>query len=59
MQTKKATPEQQIFNAFNQTMFEYKYRYSDDPNKTVYTNWLTEGQFKSCYPNAIVISKTC
>ena len=51
--------EQQIFNAFNQTMYEYTFRYADDPTNNVYKNWLTESQFKSCYKNAIVISKIC
>ena len=55
---KSAHINNQINEALNAQMFEYKYRYIQDKAATVYTNWLTENQFKTCYPDTIVISKT-
>jgi len=50
--------DQQIENALNQQMYEWVYRYTDDPTRTPYMNWMTESQFKSCYPNTVVIRKS-
>ena len=55
---KTTNQDQQINAAFNQQMFEFKYRYTNDKAGTIYTNWCTENQFKNCYPETIVISKT-
>ena len=58
---KATTQEQhneQIIEMLNQKMFEFKYRYIDDISGNIYTNWMTESQFKNCYPRTIVISKT-
>ena len=52
------TAAQQINEAYNQVMYEYTFRYSDDPTNNVYKNWMTESQFKNCYPGTIVINKT-
>jgi hypothetical protein len=49
--------DKQIENAFNQPMYEYRYRYLQDITGTIYTNWCTASQFENCYPNTIVIDK--
>lgn len=49
--------DQKISKAFNQKMYEYKYRYLGDKAGTIYTNWCTESQFENCYKNTVVLSK--
>ena len=55
---KTINPDQQINAAFNQQMYEFKYRYLGDKAGTIYTNWCTQSQFENCYKNTVVLSKT-
>ena len=50
--------EQQIENALNQPMYEYKYFKIFDNTKTVCTTWATESNFANENPGVIVISKS-
>ncbi len=49
--------DQQIENALNQKMYEWKYKYLQDKNNTIYTTWATESNFKDAYKKTKVISK--
>jgi hypothetical protein len=50
--------DQQIENAFNQPMYEYKFFKIFDKTKTIVTDWCTESNFADAHPGVIVTSKT-
>jgi len=49
--------EQQILKALNQPVYEWFYRYNNDPNKTIYSTTATESNFKDAYKNTLIIRK--
>jgi len=54
----KNTILQQIENALNEPMFEYKFFKIFDNTKTIVTDYCTESNFTDTHPGVIVISKT-
>jgi len=48
---------QQVENALNEPMFEYKFFKMFDKTKTIVTEWATESNFTDANPGVIVISK--
>ena len=58
LQADKEIINEQIENALNQTMYEFKYFKMSDSKRTVCMDWCTESNFADAHPGVIVISQT-